>query len=54
MDKFIDNLKRQAEENPALTMGVAAALITSVSKLINASAWKKEVKRRDLKDRREK
>lgn len=54
---FIDNLKRQAEENPILAMGVAAALITSISKLMNASssrmnakAWDRETIRRTMKD----
>lgn len=46
MDKFVDNLKHQAEENPMLALGVAAALATSISKLVNAAAWKKEVARR--------
>lgn len=57
MDKFVDNLKRQAEENPVLAMGVAAGLITAVSKLVdsavgakNARAWKQEVARRAMKD----
>lgn len=53
MDRFIENLKNQAEANPVLAMGVAAALITSTSKLIdslanakNSKAWAKEVDRR--------
>lgn len=57
MDHFLDNLKQQAEENPVLALGVAAGLITSISKLIdsgatlkNSHAWKKEVARRALKD----
>lgn len=57
MDKFIDNLKTQAEENPVLALGVAAALITAVSKLIdsgatakNSRAWQQEVARRTMKD----
>lgn len=37
MDKFLANLKRQAEENPVLALGVAAAVITAVSKLIDAN-----------------
>jgi hypothetical protein len=56
MDRFIDNLKHQAEENPVLAMGVAAALITAVSKLIdsssnarNSKAWAQEVHRRTTK-----
>ena len=57
MDKFINNLKLQAEDNPVLAMGVAAGLITAISKLIdsgsnakNSRAWKKEVARRAMKD----
>jgi hypothetical protein len=57
MDRFIDNLKRQAEDNPVLALGVAAALITAVSKLLdssnnarNSKAWDREVARRTMKD----
>lgn len=57
MNKFLDNLKRQAEENPVLALGVAAALITATSKLIdstanakNSRAWAQEVQRRAMKD----
>ena len=57
MEKFIANLKRQAEENPVLALAVAAGLITSISKLIdsgstlqNSHAWKQEVARRTMKD----
>jgi hypothetical protein len=50
MDKFLENLKRQAEENPMLAMGVAAALFTSLSKLVNSAAWKQETARRIRKD----
>jgi hypothetical protein len=53
MNRFLENLQRQAEENPVLAMGVAAALITAVSKLNdsrvnskNSNAWAKEVDRR--------
>lgn len=55
--RFVDNLARQAEENPVLALGVAAGLITAITKLIgagtdasNARAWKKEVARRAMKD----
>jgi hypothetical protein len=50
MDKFIHNLKEQAEENPILALGVAAALLGAASKLINSAAWKQEVARRAMKD----
>ena len=53
MDRFLENLRRQAEENPLVAMGVAAALITAISKLSNShtdaknsKAWAKEVDRR--------
>lgn len=50
MEQFFNNLKRQAEENPVLAMGVAAALLSASSKFINSNAWRKEVKRRAKKD----
>jgi hypothetical protein len=50
MDDFINNLKRQAEENPVLALAVAAGLITATSKLVNSWAWKQEVARRAMKD----
>jgi cytochrome b len=59
MNEFLNNLKRQAEENPVLALGVGAALITAISKLIdsgatarNSNAWKQEVARRAMKDAR--
>lgn len=36
MNKFLENLKREAEENPVLAMVVSTALLTAVSKLIKA------------------
>lgn len=57
MDRFFENLKRQAEENPVLAMGVTAGLITAISQLINASSgsrnsrsWARETARREMKD----
>lgn len=50
MNDFIDNLKRQAEENPLVALGVAAALLTAGSKFINSMAWKQEVARRTVKN----
>lgn len=38
---FLNNLQRQAEENPIMALGVAAALITSISKLVDASGHRK-------------
>lgn len=53
MDRFLDNLKHQAEENPVVALVVAGGLITAISKLIdssvnarNSKAWQKEVDRR--------
>lgn len=57
MSKFTfdtTKLKEQVEDNPLLAAGAAAALLTGVSKLLNANTartnartWKKEVKRRE-------
>jgi|RhiMetStandDraft_4_1073278.scaffolds.fasta_scaffold30909_2 hypothetical protein len=49
---FINNLKKEAEENPVLALGVAAALLTAASKLANAMAWRQEVTRRRMNDLR--
>jgi hypothetical protein len=53
MNRFLENLQRQAEDNPVVAMGVAAALVTALSKLNdsrvnskNSNAWAKEVERR--------
>lgn len=53
MNEFLTNLQRQAEANPVLALGVAAGLITAISKLIdssgnsrNSKAWAREVDRR--------
>lgn len=37
MERFLKNLKRQAEENPLLALAAAAALFTATSKLIDAN-----------------
>ena len=64
MNEFLENLKRQAEEQPMVALGIAAGLITAVSHLINASskridansnrtnakAWDRETARRVAKD----
>lgn len=49
-------LKRSAEENPLLTIGVFGAALTGLAKLMNANTsrqnaktWKKEVARRASK-----
>lgn len=56
MSKFTfdtTKLKEQVEDNPLLAAGAAAALLTGISKLLdantkrqNARTWKKEVNRR--------
>lgn len=58
MDKFLNNLKRSAEENPLFALGVGAAALTAISKLLNAGterknskAWAKEVDRRVRKSK---
>lgn len=57
MSKFTfdtTKLKEQVEDNPLLAAGVLAGLLTGVSKLLNANTarsnaktWKREVKRRE-------
>jgi hypothetical protein len=51
--RFLDNLKHQAEENPALTLGIGAAFLTGIGKVIAAvghargsHAYAKDVNRR--------
>jgi len=59
MNEFLENLKRQAAENPAAALAITAGLIGAISQLMNASAnkknsvaWQKEVNRRDRMSRR--
>lgn len=56
MNDFLENLKRQAEENPIVALGVGAALITAIGKLVsssvdakNSKTWAREVARRSAK-----
>jgi len=58
MQKFLNNLKRQAEENPFLALGIGAAVATAASKLLhsatetrNSKTWAKEVDRRRMNAR---
>lgn len=53
MEKFLNNLKHQAEENPVLAMGVAAGLLSALAKFVDASghargsrAYARDVERR--------
>lgn len=55
MKKFIDNLKRQAEENPLAALAIGIMTATAATKLIqagtehqNSKTWAKEVDRRRM------
>jgi hypothetical protein len=57
METFLQNLKRQAEENPIAALAVGAAVLTTITKLLgtsvdvkNSRAWAQEVARRTMKD----
>ena len=57
MNEFLENLKRQAQENPMLALAAGAAVLTVVTRFIgagvdarNSHAWAKEVARRSMKD----
>lgn len=57
MNEFLENLKREAAENPIVAMGVAAGLLTALSKLMSAAtetkkarSWDREVARRAAND----
>lgn len=59
MEKFLNNLKAQAEENPLIAIGVGVAVLTAAGKFIDAAGkaaghrtWAKEVARRDRMTRR--
>ena len=58
MHRFIENLRRQAEENPIMTLGIGAAVLTAVGKFIDAAghargshAYAKDVNRRIKKSK---
>lgn len=36
MNQFLENLKREAEANPTVTLGVAAGLFAATAKLVDA------------------
>lgn len=53
MNEFLENLKREASQNPTLTIAVCAGLLTAASKFIDAAghakgsaAYAKDVERR--------
>ena len=57
METFLQNLKRQAEENPIAALAVGAAVLTTITKLLgttvdakNSRVWAQEVARRTMKD----
>jgi hypothetical protein len=59
MNHFLENLKKQASDNPMLAMGVGAAFLQAASKLLqantarsNAKTYKKEIDRRVKKSQR--
>jgi hypothetical protein len=53
-NRFLNNLLKEAEENPTLALAVVAGLLTAASKFANSMAWKQEVNRRTMKDRKKK
>lgn len=36
MNRFFENLKREAEQNPTVTLGIGAAFLTALGKVIQA------------------
>lgn len=59
MNEFLENLKKQASENPVAAVGVAAVFLQAASKLLNANAahsnsktYKKEIDRRVKKSQK--
>jgi hypothetical protein len=59
MEQFLNNLKREAEANPTLTLGVIAGLLTAAGKFVDAAgrhkgstAYAKDVERRLRAERR--
>lgn len=36
MNRFFENLKREAEQNPTVALGIGAAFLTAVGKVIQA------------------
>jgi hypothetical protein len=57
MNPFLENLKRQAAENPMIALAAGATALTAVTQFVgaavnakNSRAWAKEVARRRIKD----
>lgn len=58
MQKFVENLKRQIEENPVFALATGAAVVQAMTRLVqtntarkNSKAWQKEVDRRVKKSK---
>ena len=61
MNEFLENLKREASDNPIFALGVGAALLSATSKLVEAAAkykgssgFAKDAKRRAQEFKRNK
>lgn len=59
MNRFFENLKREAEQNPTVTLGIGAAFLTAVGKMIQAHgdsagsrAYARQVNYKIRRDRR--
>ena len=57
MNPFLENLKRQAQENPMIAIAAGATVVTAAAQFLgkvvdirNSNAWAKEVARRTMKD----
>lgn len=57
MKPFLENLKRQAEENPMFAIAAGGTLLAGAAKFLgmivsarNSRVWAKEVARRAMKD----
>lgn len=59
MNEFLENLKKQAEDNPVMALAVAAGLLTAAGKFVDSAgrykgsaAFAKDVARRDRLSRK--
>lgn len=59
MNEFLENLKKQASDNPIVAVGVGAAFLQAASKFLNANSaransktYKKEIDRRVKKSQK--
>lgn len=44
MQQFINNLKKQAEDNPIVALGVGAAVVSALGKLLDANTGRVSAK----------